>query len=195
MEIREVLVVAPVSATRPSRPTRWHPKYLVGGDVTDVPQRTFRKLRPLRGPISLLLIDVDNFKAFNDTCGHQADDTALTSIAECISGGAQRASDLVARYGGEEFAVLLTGETLKGAVQVAEGIRASVLSLRTQQQDRPDIAPTISIGVACVIPQAGLAPHDLIKSADVALYEAKRQGRDRTVAAPKAEKTRDRLAA
>ena len=91
--------------------------------------------------------------------------------------------------------MLLTAETLEGAVQVAETIRSSILSLRAQQDGRPDIAPTISIGAACVVPRAGLAPHDLIKSADVALYEAKRQGRDRTVAAPNAKNVRAQLAA
>ena len=107
----------------------------------------------------------------------------MGSIAACIASGAKRASDLCARYGGEEFAVLLPGETVEGAFRIAEEIRASVLSLRAQQQGRPDMAPTVSVGVAAMTPQAGLAPHDLIRSADLALYEAKRQGRDRSVAA------------
>ncbi|WP_426409862.1 sensor domain-containing diguanylate cyclase [Bradyrhizobium ganzhouense] len=155
----------------------------------------WRRALRSRSPISLLMIDVDHFKAFNDTHGHQAGDAALASVAECIAGGAKRASDLVARYGGEEFAVLLAGETVEGAVQIAELIRASVASLREQQQGRPDMAPTVSIGVACVVPGADLAPEDLIKSADVALYEAKRQGRDRTVVAPSAKNVRARLVA
>ena len=135
-------------------------------------------------PISLLMIDADSFKAYNDAYGHQAGDAALTSIAECIANGARRASDLGARYGGEEFAVLLPGESIDGATGIAEEIRASVLSLRVQQQGRADICPTISVGVACMVPQVGLAPRDLIKSADLALYEAKHSGRNRTVAAP-----------
>jgi diguanylate cyclase (GGDEF)-like protein len=101
-----------------------------------------------------------------------------------IAGGTRRASDLGVRYGGEEFAVLLPDETIEGAFRIAEEIRASVLSLRIQQQGRPDICPTISVGVAAMIPQVGLTPSDLIKSADLALYEAKRSGRNRTVAAP-----------
>jgi diguanylate cyclase (GGDEF)-like protein len=134
-------------------------------------------------PIALLMIDADYFKAYNDAHGHQAGDAALASIAACIAGSAKRVSDLCARYGGEEFAVLLPGETAEGAFQIAEEIRASVSSLRAQQQGRPDVSPTVSVGVAAMIPQAGLAPHDLMRSADLALYEAKHAGRDRSVAA------------
>jgi diguanylate cyclase (GGDEF)-like protein len=146
-------------------------------------------------PIALLMIDADNFKAYNDTHGHQAGDAALGSLAACIAGSARRASDLCARYGGEEFAVLLPGETVEGALRIAEEIRSSVLSLRAQQQGRPDMSPTVSVGVAAMIPQAGLAPHDLIRSADLALYEAKHGGRDRSVAAPSILPLRNKLAA
>jgi diguanylate cyclase (GGDEF)-like protein len=155
----------------------------------------WRRSQRTRTPIALLMIDADNFKAYNDTHGHQAGDAALGSIAACIANGAKRASDLCARYGGEEFAVLLPGETIEGAFQIAEAIRASVLSLREQQQGRPDISPTISVGVAAMTPQVGLAPGDLIKSADLALYEAKHQGRDRSVVAPTVASLRNKLAA
>jgi diguanylate cyclase (GGDEF)-like protein len=144
----------------------------------------WRRAQRTAAPVSLLMIDADSFKAYNDAHGHQAGDAALASIAQCIAGGTRRASDLGVRYGGEEFAVLLPGETGQGAFLIAEEIRASVLSLRSQQQGRPDICPTISVGVAVMIPQVGLTPSDLIKSADLALYEAKRSGRNRTVAAP-----------
>jgi diguanylate cyclase (GGDEF)-like protein len=137
-----------------------------------------------KGPIALLMIDADHFKAYNDAHGHQAGDAALGSIAACIASSARRATDFCARYGGEEFAVLLPGETVEGALLMAEEIRASVLSLRAQQQGRADISPTVSVGVASMTPQPGLAPQDLIRSADLALYEAKRLGRDRSVAAP-----------
>jgi len=148
-----------------------------------------------RSPIALLMIDADNFKAYNDAHGHQAGDAALASIAACIASSAKRASDLCARYGGEEFAVLLPGEMAEGAFRIAEEIRSSVLSLRAQQQGRPDMFPTVSVGVAAMIPQAGLAPHDLIRSADLALYEAKHGGRDRSVAAPPILPLRKKLAA
>lgn len=149
----------------------------------DVFANEWPRAQRTRTPVALLMIDADDFKAYNDAHGHQAGDAALASIAACIAAGARRASDLCARYGGEEFAVLLPGETIEGAMRIAEEIRASVLSLRAQQQGRADITPTVSVGVAAMTPQAGLAPHDLIRSADMALYEAKRQGRDRSVAA------------
>ncbi|MEH2470997.1 diguanylate cyclase (GGDEF)-like protein [Nitrobacteraceae bacterium AZCC 2161] len=157
--------------------------------------REWLRAQRTKTPIALLMIDADNFKAFNDAHGHQAGDAALESIAACIANSAKRASDLCARYGGEEFAVLLPGETVEGAFRIAEEIRASVLSLRAQQQGRPDMSPTISVGVAAMTPQAGLAPQDLIRSADLALYEAKHQGRDRIVAAPTIASLRSKLAA
>jgi Diguanylate cyclase, GGDEF domain len=119
----------------------------------------------------------------------------LGSIAACIAGRAKRASDLCARHGGEEFAVLLPGETVESAFRIAEKIRLSVLSLRAQQQGRPDMSPTVSVVVAAMTPQAGLARHDLIRSADLALYEAKHGGRDRSVAAPIFAASRNKLAA
>lgn len=155
----------------------------------------WRRSQRTKTSIALLMIDADHFKAYNDANGHQAGDAVLGSIAACIASSAKRATDLCARYGGEEFAVLLPGETTEGAFRIAEEIRASVLSLRAEQQGRPDMSPTISVGVAAMIPQAGLAPHDLIRSADLALYEAKHQGRDRTVAAPTVASLRGKLAA
>lgn len=155
----------------------------------------WRRAQRSASPVSLLMIDADGFKAYNDAHGHQAGDAALTSIAACIASGTRRASDLGARYGGEEFTVLLPGETIEAACRIAEEIRASVSSLRVQQRGRPDICPTISVGVACMIPQVGLAPRDLVKSADLALYEAKHGGRDRTVAAPTMAFVRRELAA
>ena len=155
----------------------------------------WRRSQRTRTSIALLMIDADNFKTYNDAYGHQAGDAALESIAACIASGARRATDLCARYGGEEFAVLLPGETIEGAFRIAEEIRANVLSLRAQQRGRPDMSPTISIGVAAMTPQAGLAPHDLIRSADLALYEAKHQGRDRSVAAPTIASLPSKLAA
>jgi len=149
----------------------------------DVLDAEWRRAQRDSGPIALLMIDADHFKAFNDEHGHQAGDAALAALAACIASNAERASDLCARYGGEEFAVLLPGLTADNALRVANAIRASVLSLREQQHGRPDLCPTLSIGVAAMIPQAGLAPADLIKSADLALYDAKHQGRDRCVAA------------
>src|SRR5439155_5756461 len=106
------------------------------------------------------------------------------AIAHCIASSTRRASDISARYGGEEFAVLLPDASAAEAVQLAELVRKSVLVLRDDQQGRPDSTPTVSIGVASMIPRQGLQPRDLLKAADTALYEAKSNGRNRTEAAP-----------
>jgi diguanylate cyclase (GGDEF)-like protein len=139
-------------------------------------------------PLSLLLIDADAFKAYNDTHGHQAGDRALAAIASCIGQELKRAGDFGARYGGEEFAVILAGTSLEAAHQVAETIRASVLAQRDAQGDRDDRLPTVSVGVACVTPDGALNPGDLINAADDALYEAKRAGRNCSVCASAAVK-------
>ncbi len=143
-------------------------------------EREWRRAQRDVKPLALLMIDADSFKSYNDQFGHQAGDIALTAIAHCIQGSARRAADVCARYGGEEFAVLLPGLSTAEAAEHAETVRASVLTLRAQQQGRPDSTPTISIGAASMIPRAGLEPRDLIKAADSALYDAKRNGRNRT---------------
>jgi diguanylate cyclase (GGDEF)-like protein len=146
-------------------------------------------------PLSLLLIDADSFKAYNDTHGHQAGDRALTTIASCIARELKRAGDFGARYGGEEFAVILSGTPLDAAYRLAEAIRANVLAIRTEQAGRDDALPTVSLGVACVIPDAALNPGDLINAADDALYDAKRAGRNCTVCASVTKAAGQRLAA
>jgi diguanylate cyclase (GGDEF)-like protein len=130
-------------------------------------------------PIGMLMIDADNFKAFNDGFGHQAGDTALIAIAGCIGAGARCEIDICARYCGEEFAVLLPGVAAKEAFGIAERIREGVMVLREKQDGRADKTPTVSIGVASMIPRPGLQAHDLIQKADVALYHAKANGRNR----------------
>jgi diguanylate cyclase (GGDEF)-like protein len=147
-------------------------------------EREWSRARRDGAPLSLLLIDADSFKAYNDTHGHQAGDRALATIASCIGRELRRASDFGARYGGEEFAVILSGSQLDAAYQIAETIRGSVLALREAQGESADRLPTVSLGVACVIPDDALSASDLINAADEALYEAKRAGRNRSVCAP-----------
>lgn len=143
-------------------------------------EREWRRAMRLQTTVALLMIDADHFKAFNDRFGHQSGDEALASIAGCLQNASRRAGDIAARYGGEEFAVLLPGLSLAEAVAYAEVIRSNVIELRSDQQDRPDSTPTISIGAAVLAPRRGLEPKDLIKAADLALYKAKRNGRNRT---------------
>jgi diguanylate cyclase (GGDEF)-like protein len=130
--------------------------------------------------ISLLMIDADQFKAFNDLYGHQAGDLALKEIADAISSNIGRPGDFAARYGGEEFAVLLPGTDLRGAHCVAEKIRLSVAELKRPHAGNSAGIATVSIGIACVYPLPGtMVSGALLGSADAALYEAKRRGRNR----------------
>lgn len=142
--------------------------------------REWARLMRSGHPLSLLLLDVDCFKAYNDHYGHPSGDACLIKIAQVIAGFARRPGDLVARYGGEEFALILPDTPLEGAVAVAAEIRAQV---HTQQlpHARSLVTPivTVSIGVACVIPSAQWTIAHLISVADQALYSAKQSGRDR----------------
>jgi diguanylate cyclase (GGDEF)-like protein len=129
-------------------------------------------------PLTLLMIDADHFKSYNDTYGHQAGDQVLIGIAICISDSAGRAGDCTARYGGEEFAVLLPECSAADAVKIAETIR-----LKVEQWSAGPTVNTVSIGVASLTPVAGLDWSTLIEAADKALYAAKANGRNQTVLA------------
>jgi diguanylate cyclase (GGDEF)-like protein len=124
--------------------------------------------------ISLLMIDADHFKTFNDTHGHQAGDQVLIGIAICISDSVRRAGDCAARFGGEEFAVLLPGQLAADAFNVAETIRRKVEGW----SDDP-ATTTVSIGIASVKPTAPMDWSGLVNAADKALYAAKAAGRNR----------------
>jgi diguanylate cyclase (GGDEF)-like protein len=130
-------------------------------------------------PLSLLMIDADHFKAYNDTYGHQAGDQVLVGIAICISDSVSRAGDCAARYGGEEFAVLLPGHASADAMTIAETVRRKVQGW----SDDPVIS-TVSVGIASVTPTAGMDWPALVNAADKALYAAKAAGRNCCVLAP-----------
>ena len=129
--------------------------------------------------IALLMIDVDRFKTINDQCGHPEGDRILRAVASCIDSRAGRPGDLCSRYGGEEFAVLLPDTDLEGALYVAERMRSAVSNLDILHPGSPEGPVTVSIGVAAFRPQLGDLSSNLIRTADVALYEAKRGGRNR----------------
>ena len=133
----------------------------------------WRRAMRYRTQLSLLMIDADHFKAFNDTYGHPAGDQVLVGIAICISDSVKRAGDCAARYGGEEFAVLLPGQSEREALGIAETIRAKV----QEWSDDPAIT-TVSIGIASVTPTAALDWPQLVHAADQALYAAKAAGRN-----------------
>ncbi len=130
-------------------------------------------------PLSLLMLDIDAFKAYNDALGHQAGDECLRRVAGAVASHAARPGDLAARYGGEEFVVLLPGAGTDGAAVVAEKVRAAVEGLAIPHLSSPAAAcVTVSVGVATVRPGAGATPDALVAAADRGLYAAKRAGRN-----------------
>jgi diguanylate cyclase (GGDEF)-like protein len=135
-----------------------------------------------REPLSLLICDIDEFKAYNDGYGHRAGDACLTKVAHAIADGVRRGQDLAARYGGEEFAIILPATDAPGAELVATGIRNAVAALRVPHAYSSVAAHvTISVGCATLSGDADGEPESLVTRADQALYEAKRGGRDRVV--------------
>jgi diguanylate cyclase (GGDEF)-like protein len=133
-----------------------------------------------RSFLSLILCDVDYFKRYNDTYGHQRGDECLKQVARAIAQATQRATDLVARYGGEEFGIILPCTDLAGAMRVAEVIRTKIQELqRPHTESEISSFMTVSLGVASILPHASCQPELLIAAADAALYDAKMQGRNR----------------
>lgn len=132
-------------------------------------------------PLSVLMIDADHFKSFNDRHGHQGGDDALRVLARVISENIRRPSDLAARYGGEEFSVVLAETDTAGALQIAENIRAAVEQLPPFAGDKSPI--TVSIGLSTSTGQPGDSLENLMYAADKALYQAKHLGRNRVVSA------------
>ncbi|SFN19451.1 diguanylate cyclase (GGDEF) domain-containing protein [Pseudomonas sp. ok602] len=132
-------------------------------------------------PLSVLMIDADHFKAFNDRHGHQGGDDALRVLAKVIGENIRRPADLVARYGGEEFAVVLAETDAAGALRTAEKIRAAVEHMSSFEGDESPM--TVSIGLSTSTAEPGQDLENLMHTADKALYEAKRRGRNCVVSA------------
>ncbi|MCU0073887.1 diguanylate cyclase [Pseudomonas koreensis] len=132
-------------------------------------------------PLSLLMVDADHFKAFNDRHGHQAGDQALRELARVITANVRRPADLVARYGGEEFSVILAETDGVGAQQIAEHIRAAVEQLPSVNEGQSPM--TVSIGISTWTATSEISLEQLLFAADRALYQAKEGGRNRVVVA------------
>ena len=140
----------------------------------------WRRLAREEAPLSLIMCDIDYFKLYNDTYGHQAGDECLRQVASVLRSSLKRPADLVARYGGEEFVVVLPNTDIQGAASIAELIRAEVHGLQIiHPKSAVSEYVTLSLGVACCIPEPMSQPETLIAIADEYLYRAKNQGRDR----------------
>lgn len=144
----------------------------------------WQRARRLGLPLAVAMVDVDHFKAYNDHFGHQAGDECLRRIAVVLNSSVRRSSDLAARYGGEEFVIVLPGMKKKDAANIAETIcrKVKAQNLEHTEKSRSGVV-TISIGVASQVPQPGGTTKKLIEKADSALYEAKKTGRNKVVAA------------
>ena len=142
-------------------------------------RREWGRLKRIPAPLSLIMCDVDCFKIYNDTYGHQQGDRCLQQIAKAISSALKRPADILARYGGEEFVVILPHTPQIGGAKVAESIRSAVKDLKIPHHNSlVDSVVTLSLGVASTIPAAADNTQLLIEAADLALYQAKERGRD-----------------
>jgi diguanylate cyclase (GGDEF)-like protein len=143
-------------------------------------QEEWKRLTREKLPLTLILLDVDKFKSYNDFYGHLAGDDCLFKIAQTLQKVVRRPADLVARYGGEEFVILLPNTNLEGGIKVAQSIQQSIHDLAiTHRQSSVQEIVTVSLGISSLIPNLESQPDILISYADKALYDAKQQGRDR----------------
>nr|WP_320191362.1 diguanylate cyclase [uncultured Desulfobacter sp.] len=159
--------------------------------LTQIPNRRFfdetlskewnRHIRENK-ELAVILCDIDYFKPYNDTYGHQTGDKCLKEVARTIHGSTLRAGDLAARYGGEEFVLILPNTNLDGAKEVAERVRKAVAALKIPHEGS-SVAPhvTLSLGIAAVIPNQNASADNLVELADQALYEAKEGGRNQSI--------------
>ena len=131
-------------------------------------------------PLTIIMVDIDYFKRYNDQFGHLAGDDVLRKVAKIFQGSVNRAGDLVARYGGEEFCIILPNTSLAGGKEIAEDLRKSTLEAEIPHADGLSFPwLTISLGVSSQIPEPGTSAEAIIKNADMALYDAKANGRNR----------------
>lgn len=145
-------------------------------------EQEWRRLTRESQPLSLILCDVDFFKLYNDTYGHQAGDEALKKVAAALGSVVKRPADLVARYGGEEFALVLPNTPQQGALYIAESIHQAIRCLKiVHGASSVNSYITLSVGVATVIPRLNTSATALVAAADAGLYQAKGTGRDRTI--------------
>jgi diguanylate cyclase (GGDEF)-like protein len=140
-------------------------------------EREFSRANRSKTSVAIIMMDLDHFKQFNDTFGHQAGDTLLRSLGDLLKRNT-RGQDIACRYGGEEFAIVLSDSNLAGALQRAEILRQQVKQLSVEYAGQLLGAVSVSMGIA-LFPDHGTSMGDVLRAADQALYSAKREGRDR----------------
>jgi diguanylate cyclase len=172
-EIEELQQQLREQATRDGLTTLYNRRYL---DATLA--RELANCRREGKPLSLIMIDVDDFKKFNDNYGHQAGDECLIAVAKTLQASAKRASDLAARYGGEEFLLVLPGTDATTAQRLAEELRRSVEALEIPHEQSHSGKVTVSIGLAVMTNDSYKDVAGLLRAADEALYHAKHGGRN-----------------
>lgn len=149
----------------------------------DVANRDWQTAARQKKPLSIAIFDIDYFKPYNDYYGHPEGDACLNAVAHCLEVNLQRDMDIIARYGGEEFILILPDTDLHGAQNVAERLCIAVEDLQLPHTTSPTShVVTVSVGVCTTLTTMGCTLEDLIKQADIALYEAKNHGRNHVVA-------------
>ena len=150
--------------------------------LEETSSRELRRMERSEQPLAMIMLDVDHFKQFNDTFGHEAGDLVLKQVAATLLDHA-RESDVVSRYGGEEFALMMPGTSLADGAERAEALRKAIKQLHLAHRGRTLGTITASFGVAA-FPELGASWAEIVNAADRALYQAKADGRDRVVAGP-----------
>jgi diguanylate cyclase (GGDEF)-like protein len=163
-------------------------KHAVIDALTDIPNRRsfsehilkeFRDSQRTKLPLSVIMCDIDNFKSYNDTYGHNKGDECLKQVAQIIKNSLQRPRDFCARYGGEEFVIILSDTQRDGAIHIAEKIRDNVQKAKIpHSKSLPLEVVTLSLGVSTMTSDVLLLSEELVKQADKALYKAKQKGRN-----------------
>ncbi len=144
----------------------------------DVLNREWRRMIRAKKWLTIVLVDIDNFKELNDSLGHLEGDAVLIAVATALNQTVRRPGDLVTRYGGDEFIVIMPDSDIVAAGHMAEEIRQAISDLNIQHQCSPHGIITVSIGVASQQPPLQARPEELLKAADEALYRAKHKGRN-----------------
>ncbi len=148
-------------------------------------QEEYQRAKETRSPLSLILIDIDHFKLYNDSYGHQPGDDCLKQVATTIANECKKSSDLAARYGGEEFVVLLPDTNTNNAVLVAERIREKIEFLRKEHKSSSTSKHvTVSLGISTLLADGQISAEELLERADKALYNAKEDGRNQVAIDP-----------